>query len=110
MRRRVSSAVAVTARASPLVGDGVGAGGGELLGQLLASLDRRTGGEVLDLEEGAELDLGHLHGLGGDALGPLDRLLARLHLNDPVAGNDLLGLGERTVEDRKSTRLNSSHM
>ena len=35
----------------------------------------------------------------GQRLSPLDRLLDRLHLPDPVAGDQLLGLGERPVDD-----------
>src|ERR1700712_2080545 len=31
--------------------------------------------------------------------GPGQRLVQRLHLDDPEAGNQLLGLGERTVDD-----------
>ena len=35
----------------------------------------------------------------GAALEPLDRLVHRLDLPDPVAGDELLGLGERAVDD-----------
>src|SRR5436309_10512284 len=42
-----------------------------------------------------------------EAPSPLERLLPRLHLNERVAGDELLGLSEG---DRKSIRLNSSHV
>ena len=37
----------------------------------------------------------------GAALDPFDRLVERAHLPDPVAGDQLLGLGERSVDDRR---------
>ena len=61
--------------------------------------------EVLHLEELTDLDLGDAIGardlLEGDPLRPLDRLGLVLHLDDPVAGDDLLGLGERAVDDHR---------
>src|SRR6185312_10685892 len=38
--------------------------------------------------------------LGRDPLGPLDRLFPGLDPDDPVAGDQLLGLGERPVDHR----------
>src|SRR6267378_5365072 len=62
---------------------------------LLADLARRVGGgKVLRLVEGADLNLGV--GVGhrvGTALHPLHRFVHRLHLPEPIAGNQLLGLG-----------------
>ena len=62
--------------------------------------------EVLGLEHRAN---GHLDAtVEGRALDPLDRLLHRLHLPDPVAGDELLGLGERPVDDR-ALRAREAH-
>ena len=69
----------------------------ELLADLLVVLDGRTRGEVFELEERAELDFPILE---RHPLGPLDGLFFRLHLDDPEAGDQLLGLGKRTVDDR----------
>src|SRR5262249_19019369 len=57
--------------------------------------------EVVQLEELAHLDLGVLARAGGirEALRPGERLLARLHLDDGVAGDQLLRLGEGPVGD-----------
>src|SRR5512134_665299 len=73
----------------------------ELLLELARLLDRRTVAEVLELEELAQLDL-RVVSLAlriGRALRPLDRLLARAHLDQPVARDQLLRFRERAVED-----------
>src|SRR4051794_10242348 len=67
---------------------------------LLAQLGRECLAEVLGLEDLTELDrraLALTRTGPGHALHPLDRLLLRLHLDDPEAGDQLLGLGERPV-------------
>src|SRR5438552_7660572 len=66
---------------------------------LLPQLGRELGAEVLRLEHLANLDLGILPHRIGAALDPFDRLLLRLHLPDPEAGDQLLGLGEGPVDD-----------
>src|SRR6266480_4708183 len=62
----------------------------------LAQLRRQLLAEVVGLEDLAQLDLDAA--VERRSLEPLDRLLARRALPDPVAGDDLLGLGERTVD------------
>src|SRR5688572_12767706 len=67
---------------------------------LLAQLRRELRAEVLALEDLADLDLGL--GAGhrvGATLDPLDGLFLRLHLPQPVAGDQLFGLGEWAVDD-----------
>ena len=65
---------------------------------LLPQLGRELLAEVLRLEHLADLDLAlALVGVGA-ALDPLDRLVQRLHLNQPEAGDQLLGLREGTVD------------
>src|SRR4051812_30163894 len=54
--------------------------------------------EVVGLEDLPNLDLGTPE---GGFLHPLENLLAGGHLQDPVARDQLLGLGERTVDDRR---------
>src|SRR5882672_5914735 len=59
-------------------------------------------GRQVSLEVGRLLhlaDLDHLVVRAGAALRPLDRLLARLHLDHPVAAEHLLRLGEGAVGD-----------
>src|SRR5262249_17303485 len=63
----------------------------------LAQLRRELLAEVVGLEDLAQLDLDTA--VERRSLEPLDRLLARRALPDPVACDDLLGLGERTVDD-----------
>src|SRR5438309_4928517 len=65
---------------------------------LLPQLGRELGAEVLRLEHLADLDLGILPHRIGAALDPFDRLLLRLYLPDPDAGDQLLGLGEGPVD------------
>src|SRR5262249_9100389 len=72
---------------------------GELFADLAVMLDRIARREILELEELADLDLAVALVRIGAALDPLDRLLQRLDLEDPVAGDQLLGLGERPVDD-----------
>src|SRR5436305_13545303 len=62
---------------------------------LLPQLRGEFGAEVLRLEDLADLDLLVLE---RGALEPLDRLVLRLHPPDPVAGDQLLGLGEGAVD------------
>src|SRR5439155_104343 len=55
--------------------------------------------EIFRLEHLADLDLAlPFHGVGA-ALDPLDRLFLGLHLDQPEPGDQLLGLGERPVDD-----------
>src|SRR5690348_2278525 len=68
---------------------------------LLAKLGRELGAEILGFEDLADLDLGRLAlERRGAALHPLDGLVERLDLDDPEARDELLRLGERTVDDR----------
>src|SRR4051794_27014595 len=67
---------------------------------LLAELRRELVAEVLGLEDLADLDVGALslpRTRTRHPLHPLDRLFLRLDLDDPEAGDQLLGLGERAV-------------
>src|SRR5215218_5562036 len=76
--------------------------GGGLLAQplaLLAHLRRHLVAEVVDLEHLADLDLAVLLHRVRAALDPLDGLVHRLALPQPVPGDQLLGLGERAVDD-----------
>src|ERR1051325_120380 len=63
---------------------------------LLEAVDRLALAEILELEQLADLDLAVLavNRRIGKAPGPFHRLLAPLHLDDGVAGYQLLGLGE----------------
>src|SRR5438067_2894200 len=65
---------------------------------LRAQLRRELLAEVLGLEDRPDLDFGPA--VERRALEPLDRLVDRLHAPHPVAGDELLGLGERAVGDR----------
>ena len=71
-----------------------------LLGRFLRQL-----GRVCDLGRVVRRlgDLPHLDRAVADrrARGPLDGLLLRARLDDPVAADELLGLGERPVRDRR---------
>src|SRR5690348_6215757 len=64
-------------------------------------VDRLARGEVLELEELPDLDLAvpAVDRRVRKAARPLERPLARLGLDDRVAGDQLLGLGERAVDD-----------
>src|SRR5947209_1594831 len=64
-------------------------------------VDRLAAPEILELEELPHLDLAlsSVDRRIGKAPRPLQRLFARLHLDDGVAGDQLLGLGERAVDD-----------
>src|SRR4051812_15979888 len=66
------------------------------------ALDFLAGREILELVELAHLDFGlaAVDRRVGEALGPLDRFLARLRLDDGVAGDKLFRLGERAVDHR----------
>src|SRR5580692_3171114 len=63
----------------------------------LAQLRRQPLAEVARLEDLAQLDLDTA--AERRPLEPLDRLIARRALPDPIARDDLLGLCERTVDD-----------
>src|SRR6516164_4465957 len=65
-----------------------------------AQLGRELVAEVRGFEERAQFQHGFLAGRVRAALRPLERFLHRLHLPDPEPGDQLLGLGERTVHDR----------
>src|SRR5262245_44283233 len=73
----------------------------ELLLELARLVHRFAGSEVVQLEQLANLDLafGSLAVGSGRALRPFDRLLLRLHLDQPVAGDQFLRLGEGPVDD-----------
>src|SRR4030095_16293871 len=59
------------------------------------------GAEILRLEDLANLDVGFdARERVGCTLDPVDRLLPGLHLENPEAGNELIGLGEGTVDHR----------
>src|SRR5262249_7174378 len=75
---------------------------GKLLLQLARPVDGVAGSEVLELEQLAKLDLSFpSFAMGsGNALGPFDRLFPRLHLDQPVSGDQLLRLGEGPVDHR----------
>lgn len=58
--------------------------------------------QVLGLEDLTQLKLGVLE---RRFLEPLDRLFLRIHLPDPVPGQELLRLRERTIRDRRSAAV-----
>jgi len=60
------------------------------------------GREVRYLEDPANLDHRALS-VDRAALGPFDRLRLRLDVDDPVAADQLLGLGEGAVDDLRLT-------
>src|SRR5262245_52716649 len=65
-----------------------------------ALLGRHGGGEVFHLEDWTQLDLAVRVVRIGATLDPCDCLIHRLHLPDPVAGNELLCFSKRAVHDR----------
>src|SRR5829696_408721 len=65
---------------------------------LLAELRRERVAEILRLEDLPDLDLGLTLQRVRAFLDPVDRLLQRVHFEDPEAGEQLLGLGERTID------------
>src|SRR3954467_14350806 len=71
----------------------------EVLLHLAELVDRLARGEVLELEELPHLDLAvaAVDRRIREAPRPLERLLARLHLDDAVAGDQLFRLGERSI-------------
>src|SRR4051812_35173468 len=76
--------------------------GGRLVSQAvlqLAQLGRHLVAEIVGLEDLPDLDLAATLRRVRAALGPLDGLVERLALPQPVAGDQLLGLGERPVDD-----------
>src|SRR6266581_1568458 len=72
----------------------------EFLLHLAKAIDRLTRTEILQLEELPDLDLGFpaVDGGIGKAPRPLHRFFTRLHLDDRVAGDELLRLGEGPVD------------
>src|SRR5213076_2682739 len=68
---------------------------------LLAQLGRELLAEILGLEDLADFQLRFLLGAhrGRATLGPLDRLRLGLALPNPEPRDQLLGLGERAVDD-----------
>src|SRR5215831_19767250 len=72
----------------------------DLLPQSAVMIDRRALAEVYQLEHLADLDLAVLFVGIGAAPDPFDRLCERFALQDPVAGDQLLGLRERPVNHR----------
>src|SRR5258708_37558538 len=71
----------------------------EVLLHLAKALDRLARTEILQFEELPDLDLGFLAVDGGIGKSPrpLHRFFPRLYLDDRVAGDELLRLGERPV-------------
>src|SRR5438034_11234911 len=69
-----------------------------LFADRLVMIDRGALAEILHLEELADLDFAVPLVRVRAALHPLDRLGLVLHLDDPVAGDQLLGLGEWPVD------------
>src|SRR6478609_463055 len=69
---------------------------------LLAQLGRERLAEVVGLEHPADLDHGFALERIRAALHPLDRLFLRRAAEHPEAGDQLLRLGERAVDDRAS--------
>src|ERR1700730_17935326 len=74
----------------------------ELFPQFRRAVDRFARSEILQLEKLANFDLAFLaFAVGiGDSLSPFDRLLLRFHIDDPVARDQLFGLGTRPVDHR----------
>src|SRR5690606_3546486 len=67
---------------------------------LLAELGRHRIAEILHLEHLPDLDHRLLAGRVWNPLDPLDRLFLRLHVHQPEASDQLLGLGEGSIDDR----------
>src|SRR5688572_24480745 len=65
------------------------------------ALNRLARAEVFQLEELTDFNLPirPLAGGIGEAIGPFHRLFLRFHLNERVAGNELLGFGKRPIDD-----------
>src|SRR5437773_6381057 len=74
----------------------------KFLPHLAGAVDRLTRAKIVQLEELAELNFAFLALAAqvGDALGPLDRLFPRLHLDDPVSGDEFLRFGKGAVDHR----------
>src|SRR5205823_2033840 len=72
----------------------------KLLAEFTCAIHRFAWAEVVQLEELADLDFAFLAVGSRGALGPLDSLLPRLHLDDPVSGDEFLGLGKGAVNHR----------
>src|SRR5262245_8332514 len=76
----------------------------DLRAELPVVVDGRALAEVLQLEQLADLDLAVAVVRLGAALDPLDRLGLVAHLDDPVAGDQLLGLREWAVDHGSRAR------
>src|SRR3954469_21505286 len=72
---------------------------------LLPQLGSKVGAEVFGLEYLANLDLALLE---GGPLQPLDRLFLRSHLPQPEPGDQLLGLGKRSIDDSSLAALEAT--
>src|SRR3974390_1801938 len=72
----------------------------QLLLQLARAVDRLAGTEIFQLEQLTQLDLAirSFAVWSGGAFGPFDRLFLRLHLDQPVPGDQPLGLGQGAVD------------
>src|SRR5712691_7723863 len=72
----------------------------EVLLHLAKAIDRFARSEVLQLEELPDLDLGRpaVDGGIGEAPRPFHRLFPRLHLDDRVAGDELLRFCEGAID------------
>src|SRR5690348_16665310 len=76
----------------------------ELFSQRAVMLDCLTGTEVLQLEDLPDFDLARLVMRIGTTLNPFDRLGLRLHLDNPVAGHELLRFSEKGRRSRCAVR------
>ena len=73
----------------------------EFLAYFFVVFDGFAGGKIFHLEELPDLDIALFVGTegSGNFPGPFDSFLARLHVNNPVACNQFLGLCEGTIND-----------
>src|SRR5580658_8255773 len=80
----------------PLMGVPGWPSSGNALFLRVAARRLELGRELGHLEDLAQFELGRTLAQGA-ALGPLDRLVLRLHIDQPVPPDHLLGLGKRAV-------------
>ena len=73
---------------------------GDLFAQPAMVLDSLAGAEVVQLEDLADFNVALSLVRVRAALDPFDRLRKRFALQDPLAGDQLLGLRERAVNHR----------
>src|SRR5581483_3163130 len=73
----------------------------ELEGEVALAIYCFAGTEIVRLEKLADLNFAFLALSMGrrDALSPFNGLFPGLRLNDPVSGDEFLGLGKRAVDD-----------